>query len=227
MGAAASKKRRRRAAEAQQTAEAEAEPALEALEETSAAPFVPPRGVTLALLAVTLGGAAYFAAQGVEAARLSEGRLAATLLRVETKDEPPQRFELKSLEGETVSLSAYDGKVVFLNFWATWCPPCVEEMPSMRRLREKLADDDRFVMLAVSADDEWAPVKKFFRGETPPFSVLLDPGGDLAKQYGTEKFPETYVLVDGRLVGYIVGPRDWDTWYAEAYLRALLGERAG
>lgn len=218
MGVAASKKRKRR----QDEAPPEPIPSGPALEELAVAPFVPPKAVTLLLVAAALGGVAYFGAQGLQAAKSGEGKLAGTLLRVQARNERPEAFELSNLQGEKVSLASLKGKVVFVNFWATWCPPCVEEMPSMRRLREKFADDDRFVMLAISADEGWEPVRKFFATDKPPFPVLLDANGALAKKYGTEKFPETYVIIDGKLVGYIVGPRDWDAWYAEAYLRALL-----
>lgn len=220
MGVAASRKRRRRAEES-----AGASPEVVSVQELATAPYIPARGVTLALVAVTLAGVGYFVAEGIASARVGKGELAATLLRVEARAEPPLAFELSTLKGAKVSLDQYRDKVVFVNFWATWCPPCVEEMPSMRRLQSKLAGDDRFVMLAVSADDEWDPVRTFFKDGAPPFDVLLDPGGDIAKKYGTTKFPETYILVDGQIVGFILGPRDWDTWYAEAYLRSLLDSR--
>src|SRR5204863_8336957 len=104
----------------------------------------------------------------------------------------------------------YGGKVVFINFWATWCPPCVEEMPSLVRLHAKLKDDPRFALLAVSTDDGWEPVQKFFGGKPPAMTVLLDPKGTIAHEYGTTKFPETYIVVGGKVRGFILGPRDWD-----------------
>lgn len=131
---------------------------------------------------------------------------------------------LDDQRGQLQALAQWRGKVVVVNFWATWCPPCIEEMPSMRNLHGKLKDDPRFVMIAVSADDSWAPVKEFFQKEPPTFRVALDASGNLARQYGTEKFPETYVIVDGKIVGYIIGPRNRETWYAEAYLKALMEE---
>ncbi|MCA9552212.1 MAG: TlpA family protein disulfide reductase [Myxococcales bacterium] len=221
MGASSSKKKKRRAEEAAAAPAAEA-PALEALEELAPAPYVPPRPITLAFVALTLAGVAYFASEGVQAARSSDGRVAGQLLRVEPRNERPPAFKLKDYDGKEVSLDAFKDKVVFLNFWATWCPPCVEEMPSMRRLQARMADDPNFVMLAVSTDDDWDVVRKFFEGEAPPFPVLLDPGGTVAKEYGTVKFPETYILKDGKVVGFIMAGRDWDPWYAEAYLRGLL-----
>ena len=98
----------------------------------------------------------------------------------------------------------------------------LEKVDECLRLQEKMKADDRFVMLAISTDDSWEPVKKFFAGEPPSFTVLLDARGELAKRYGTTMFPETYVVVDGKVRAFIEGPRDWDSWYAEAYLRGLI-----
>ena len=201
-------------------------PAVEALEHLAPRPFVPARGVTLALALVIFGAFGYQIAEGMSAAKIGRGRISEQLLDVKVKDERPIDFELATMQGETRTLRDYAGKVVFLNYWATWCPPCIEEMPSMRRLAKRLGAEDRFVMLAVSADEEWAPVREFFAKDPAPFPVLLDPSGAVAKQYGTEKFPETYIIVDGRLVGHIVGPRNWDDWYAEGYLRSLLANGA-
>ena len=174
-----------------------------------------------AFMVAVLIGAGYFVREGFAEAAVGKGRLARTLLRVEQRQEAPPSFALDSLVGQRVtSDERFRGRVVFINFWATWCPPCVEEMPSMLRLREKMNNDPRFDMLAISTDEDWPVVKKFFDAP-PPFEVLLDKEGKIAREYGTEKFPETYIVVDGRLIGYIIGPRDWDTWYAEAYLRAL------
>jgi thiol-disulfide isomerase/thioredoxin/glutaredoxin len=186
------------------------------------ADFVPPRAVILALSLLAAVGFSWFVSQGLADARVGRGRLAEKLLGVEPRSELPRGFELPAMKGGEIRLDQLRDKVVFINFWATWCPPCVEEMPSLRRLEERLSKDPRFVMLAVSADEDWPVVRQFFSREPPRFQVLLDKQGAIAKQYGTEKFPETYVVVNGELVGYIIGPRDWDTWYAEEYLRSLL-----
>ena len=187
---------------------------------TTGARSIPAALMVVVLLAVILG-VGYFVREGVAEAAYGRGRLARELLKVKVRDEAPPSFVLESLQGQKIrSDDRFRDKVVFINFWATWCPPCVEEMPSMLRLQEKMGNDPRFEMLAISTDEEWQPVRAFFDGP-PPFKVLLDQEGKLAKRYGTQKFPETYIVVDGRLVGYIVGPRDWDTWYAETYLRAI------
>lgn len=125
-------------------------------------------------------------------------------------------------DGATLAMARFTGRPLLLNFWATWCPPCIEEMPSMIRLNDKLAKDPRFVLLAVSADESWEPVRKFFGEQAPRFTVLLDAKGELARKYGTTMFPETYVVKGGKIVGFIEGPRKWDEWYAEQYLRELL-----
>ncbi len=183
--------------------------------------WVPPPALVLLFFVATLAPFTYFVVSGVEAGKLGMGPLSQKLLRVKAMSGSPPNWTLPAMEGGQAALEDYANKIVFVNFWATWCPPCIEEMPSMKRLSEKLKHPD-FVMLAVSADDAWEPVRKFFGDEKIQFRVLLDKGGHIARQYGTEKFPETYVLVNGKSIGHIVGPRDWDKWYAEAYLRSFL-----
>jgi thiol-disulfide isomerase/thioredoxin len=201
--------------------------AIDSLESLEPAPFIPPRPIAVLLVALALVAFGYFVALGLRDAGHGRGRLAGQLLRADLRDQMPIRFELEDLNGKKVSLDDYRDKVVFLNFWATWCPPCVEEWPSMVRLHERMKRDPRFVMLAVSADEGWDPVRKFLAGRPPPqYPVLLDASGKIAHQYGTTMFPETYIVVRGNVVGFIEGPRDWDKWFADEYLKALLEDRA-
>ncbi|MEO1334865.1 MAG: TlpA family protein disulfide reductase [Myxococcota bacterium] len=194
---------------------------VDALEFEEKASLRVPVPAMAAILFAVVFGVGYFLYEGIAEAQYGRGRLARQLLDIKSKQEAPPSFALEEFKGPRItSDERFRGKVVFLNFWATWCPPCVEEMPSMIRLQAKMASEPRFEMLTISTDEEWAPVRKFF-DEGPPFDVLLDKGGKIAKDYGTTKFPETYIIVDGRLVGHIVGPRDWDTWYAETYLRSV------
>ncbi len=150
--------------------------------------------------------------------------MTARVLDVETPELPAPAFDLEAMDGTRVSLADLSDKVVVLNFWATWCPPCVEEMPSFIELVNSVSEPD-VVFLAVSADDDWEPVRAFF-DEPPPFPVLLDAGGKLARSYGTTKFPETYVIRNGRIEGYIIGPRAWNAWYALEYVRSLTSSRS-
>jgi thiol-disulfide isomerase/thioredoxin len=197
-------------------------PEVEALEALESPPYVPPRPIALFLVALSLGVFAWFLMTGFRDAQAGRAKLAGELLRVAPRKDTPVHFNLESINGKKFSIDDFRGKVVFLNFWATWCPPCVEEMPSMTRMYQRMKDDPNLVILAVSTDDSWAPVREFFKErELPAHHVLLDPTGVIAKQYGTTMFPETYVIKDGKIVGFIEGPRNWDDWFADEYLKAL------
>jgi len=119
-------------------------------------------------------------------------------------------FSLEDLNGKKVDLKQFRGKVVFLNFWATWCSPCKEEMPSMEALYQKL-EERGFVFLAISVDyEDKKKVKEFIDKHRYTFPVLIDPKGLTLDLYKVKGIPTT-ILIDkkGRLVGSAVGPRDW------------------
>lgn len=110
--------------------------------------------------------------------------------------------------GGAVKLSDYKGQWVFVNFWATWCAPCRDEMPSMEMLNRRFGKD--LVMIAVSVDDDQAQIARFFGSEKPSFTVLWDTDKSAARTYGTSKFPESYLVSpDGRIAAKFTGPRDW------------------
>ncbi|WP_179131418.1 TlpA disulfide reductase family protein [Candidatus Entotheonella palauensis] len=119
-------------------------------------------------------------------------------------------FSLPDLKGQTVSLSGLKGKVVFLNVWATWCQPCVEEMPTIQRLHDQLQPRGLEV-LTVSLDPLGAKiVDPFVKKYGLSFPVLLDVKSQIQKLYGTTGVPESFIIdKTGRLVEKIVGPRDW------------------
>jgi peroxiredoxin len=109
-----------------------------------------------------------------------------------------------------VSLRDLRGKVVVLNFWATWCPPCVEEMPSLIEMQKKMKD--RVTVLAVSTDDSDREYRKFIeeRGLTPTLLTVRDDAKRSNTLYGTFRFPETYVIdANGVLRRKFIGPVDW------------------
>lgn len=119
-------------------------------------------------------------------------------------------FRLVSKTGP-VSLDEYRGKTVLLNFWATWCPPCLYEFPSLIRLKNRFKGD-AFELLAVSIDEEgWGAVDPFIRTLQISFPILLDPQGGIASLYGAGRLPSTF-LIDrqGKVVKKYLGPRDWD-----------------
>ncbi|GMR04402.1 MAG: hypothetical protein BMS9Abin23_0299 [Thermodesulfobacteriota bacterium] len=119
-------------------------------------------------------------------------------------------FTLPDLDGKEHSLSDMRGKVVFLNFWATWCDPCKEEMPSMQALSEDLKDKP-FVIVAVSIDkDSPAKVREFVEEYKLTFMVLHDRKGRIKERYKTTGVPETFIIDQNGIVAEkVLGARDW------------------
>jgi thiol-disulfide isomerase/thioredoxin len=111
--------------------------------------------------------------------------------------------------GAPVDLAAYKGKWVFVNFWATWCPPCRDEMPSMEMLNRRFQGKN-LAMVAITVDENWAEVNRFFGDTKPSFTVLWDRDKRVSSTYSTRKFPESYLIdPEGRVAAKFVGPRDW------------------
>lgn len=135
---------------------------------------------------------------------------------------PAPDFRLPDLQGRPFRLADQRGKVVFLNLWATWCPPCRDEMPSMERLHRRLAGRD-FVVVAVSEDDDEAAVRAFANDLRLSFPVLLDREGKLPGRYGVTGYPETF-LIDrqGEVVDHIIGPAEWDSPEAIEHILRLI-----
>jgi len=123
--------------------------------------------------------------------------------------------------GPSTALSGLRGSDVLVHFWATWCPPCREELRDLEYLTRRLRG--RLQVLTITVDDEWSEVSRFFGDQAPSFGVLWDPGRRLASIYGTQKFPETY-LIDrqGRITTKFVGPRPWNSAAARDYFDEVL-----
>ena len=126
------------------------------------------------------------------------------------KGVPAPNFTLPGLDGKMVSLADYKGKVVLLNIWATWCSPCVEEMPSMEKLYQQLKTED-FEILAVSMDISGTEaVLPFMKKYKLSFPALTDTEGAIKSLYQTTGVPETFIIdKDGTIVEKVIGPRDW------------------
>jgi cytochrome c biogenesis protein CcmG/thiol:disulfide interchange protein DsbE len=124
--------------------------------------------------------------------------------------------------GDWVDLEALRGRVVLLNFWATWCEPCEDEMPSMQRLYDRLAPRG-FELVAVSVDEDPAAVEAFRERLGLRFPIALDPESEIAKRYQTMGFPESLLIgPEGDVIERYVGPRDWDApMYSERIARLL------
>ena len=128
-----------------------------------------------------------------------------------------------SLTGTSLKLSAVKGKVVLLNFWATWCPPCREEIPSMVKL-VALMTGKPFQLIAVSLDEGGKPaVESFFRNSGYQLPAYLDLDGKAAAAYGVTGFPETFIIDrSGIIVKKVVGPLDWSAPETVSFLEELM-----
>jgi peroxiredoxin len=120
-------------------------------------------------------------------------------------------FQLPALAGGDQSLASYRGKAVILNFWATWCEPCRQEMPSLEALYQRYKDRG-LVVVGVSVDeDEWDSIREFLKLVPVTFPILLDKEQKVTELYETFRIPETYFInPQGEVAGKVVGPQDYD-----------------
>lgn len=136
----------------------------------------------------------------------------------------PVEVLLEDVNGIEIDISDFRGKIVFLNFWATWCPSCVTEMPSMEKLHRKLKEKN-FAMVAVSVQDSAVEVRRFFKQNQLTYTALLDSIGKTVPGFGIRAIPTTLLLdKSGRIFGRIMGPREWDSRESVAMFKQLLAE---
>ena len=123
----------------------------------------------------------------------------------------PMEFSLPDSHGQRVSLAQFKGKVVFLNFWTTWCSECRREMPAMERLHRRLQKRD-FAMVAISLRESAETVNRFMDQNRLTFTALLDENGDIGTTYAVRAIPTTFILDRrGHIIGTALGARQWDT----------------
>jgi thiol-disulfide isomerase/thioredoxin len=123
----------------------------------------------------------------------------------------PLEARLLSTAGHGVGLDDFRGKIVFLNFWTTWCPTCITEMPSMEKLHQRLVDKN-FAMVTVNIKESASQVKNFFDKYKLTFTALLDTTGEVSTDFGIRSIPTTFILdKSGQIIGRITGPREWDS----------------
>jgi len=134
----------------------------------------------------------------------------------------PRDFMLPLLTGGNATLSSYKGKVVILNFWATWCPPCRTEMPSMETLYQRF-NAQGLEILAVDIGEDLSTVRQFISNSGYSFPVMLDSGNRVSSVYGMKAIPTSYIIDrEGKIIGRVVGGILWDNQRVITAIDALL-----
>src|ERR687892_292551 len=143
----------------------------------------------------------------------------------EMKDHPTApHFSLPNLKGENVSLSGFRGKLLLLNFWASWCIPCREEMPAMERLYQRHKDLG-FVILGVNVKDNKKSALSFVRELNITFPIGFDPNGEVGLLYGAWGLPTTYLIdTKGIALARAWGPADWYSPGARGLIKKILDQ---
>jgi peroxiredoxin len=131
-------------------------------------------------------------------------------------------FTAVNLSGKSLKLTDFRGSVVILNFWATWCVPCLEEMPALDRLTRAMAER-KFKVLAVDLQETPDKVHEFAKTHRFGFDLVLDPAGEISSHYAVTQIPVTYILDQrGTIVWRAIGPRAWDSEAAIGFFQELV-----
>jgi peroxiredoxin len=157
------------------------------------------------VLTLTFTGLVYYSLRDTTA---KEGKAAPT-------------FTLKTDQGRSVTPTSFGGKVLVLNFWATWCPPCIQEIPSLNQFQRRFASDG-VVVVAVSIDKN--PQKyQAFLGKIPvAFQTFRDPNADVSSEYGTYQIPESYIIKNGIVMRKFANGENWMSDDLTQYVQSLL-----
>jgi peroxiredoxin len=139
----------------------------------------------------------------------------------------PPDFNGRTADGSDLSLASLKGKVVLLNFWATWCLECRPEMPAFERLHREFSAQG-LAVVGINAREETSTIRKYAKELGLTFPLISDPTGKINSAYGVIGLPTTFLIGrSGRAVALAVGPREWSAKPARALIQALLAEPAG
>jgi len=130
-------------------------------------------------------------------------------------------FAITTDQGQRVTPTTFGGKVLILNFWATWCAPCVEEIPSLNEFQKKFAHAG-VVVVAVSIDKNQEKYRTFLDRIHVSFETARDPNADISNEYGTFRYPETYIIKDGRIMRKFPNAENWLSDEMTQYVQSLL-----
>jgi cytochrome c biogenesis protein CcmG/thiol:disulfide interchange protein DsbE len=140
---------------------------------------------------------------------------------VQVDDTAPD-FSITSDDGRTITRASFGGKLLVLNFWATWCPTCIEELPSLDEFQREFASSG-VVVLGVSVDKDAKAYKRFLDRARVSFSTARDPENKISAEYGTYQFPESYIInSDGKVLMKIVSSTNWTDEKMVGYVKSVL-----
>jgi len=132
-------------------------------------------------------------------------------------------FTVTTDDGRVLSPGNFGGKLLVVHFWATWCPPCVTEMPSLSEFQRQYASDG-VVVLGISVDTNAKAYRDFLQRMNVSFATARDPDAKIASDYGTFQYPETYIINrDGKVIEKVISNADWMDPERQSLIRAMLG----
>lgn len=131
------------------------------------------------------------------------------------------QFSITTDNGQRVTATSFGGKVLVLNFWATWCTPCVQEIPSLNEFQKEFAKDG-VVVVAVSIDKNPQKYRNFLDRIHVAFDTARDPSGNISAEFGTFQYPESYIIKDGRVMRKFPNAENWLSDDVKQYVQSLL-----
>lgn len=131
------------------------------------------------------------------------------------------QFSVTTDQGQQITPESFGGKVLVLNFWASWCSPCVQEIPSLNAFQKRFADSG-VVVVAVSIDKNPEKYHRFLERIPVSFATARDPKANISSEYGTFQIPESYVIKDGRVMRKFDNAEDWTSDDITQYVQGLL-----